>query len=219
MPLDSYGVLVGTLTGHRRDTPDDQGRWFHVNLEVHAPGGTYRCAIDVDSKQSATGVQWRVTTVHPAQLPTLTGVPAGYHPLASSATSGAIDFVRHPAFRPGAGCVFVRALEPALRWLQGVLRTSPWQTGSNLQAATALESILVDHAQIAVFGEPFTVGLGMHNVHQNQGDPPNTQWYAENGIWQDGVTLVYRPDGQYSAFMSKFTSQADETDDYGHPSQ
>ena len=37
MPLDSYGVLVGTLTGHHRDTPDDQGRWFHVNLDVDAP--------------------------------------------------------------------------------------------------------------------------------------------------------------------------------------
>jgi hypothetical protein len=59
MPLDNYGVLVGTLIGHHRDTPDDQGRWFHVNLEVMAPDGRYRCAIDVDSKQSATGVQWR----------------------------------------------------------------------------------------------------------------------------------------------------------------
>lgn len=34
MPLDNYGVLVGTLIDHHRDTPDDQGRWFHVNLEV-----------------------------------------------------------------------------------------------------------------------------------------------------------------------------------------
>jgi hypothetical protein len=158
-----------------------------------------------------------VTTVHPAQLPSLTGLAAGYHPLAHTATSGAVDLIRHPAFRPGAGCVFVRPLEPALRWLQRLLRTNPWRAGSNLEAATTLESILVHGAQIAVFGEPFTAGLGMHNVHQNQGDPPNTQWYAENGTWQDGTTLVYRPDGQYNAFLSKFTTQADETDDNGHP--
>ena len=40
MPLDRYGVLVGTLHRSFRDTPDDQGRWFHVNLEVDAPAGT-----------------------------------------------------------------------------------------------------------------------------------------------------------------------------------
>ena len=57
----------------------------------------------------------------------------------------------------------------------------------------------------------------MHNIHQNQGDPPGTQWYAENGIWQDGATVVHRPDGQYDVFLSKFTSQSYETDDLGHP--
>jgi len=102
MPLDSYGVLVGTLTGHHRDPPDEQGRWFHVNLEVNAPAGHYRCAVDVDSKQSTTGVQWRVLTVHAAQLPLLTGLPAGFKPLAPAANSGALDIIRHPALRPGA---------------------------------------------------------------------------------------------------------------------
>lgn len=217
MPLDNYGVLVGSLTGHHRDTPDDQGRWFHVNLDVTAPAGQFRCAVDVDSKQSATGVQWRVTTIHPSQLPVLSGLAAGFHPLAMNATSGAVDYLRHPAFRPRAGCVFVRLPDAVLTWLERLLRTRSWSTGSNLDAAVALESILVIGARVAVFGEPFTTGLGQHNVHQNQGDPPNTQWYAENGPWQDGVTLVERPDGQYDAFLSKFTSQSFETDDHGHP--
>ena len=216
MPLDNYGVLVGTLTGHHRDTPDDQGRWFHVNLDVTAPAGSYRCAVDVDSKQSATGVQWRVLTVHPAQLPALTGLPAGYRALAMNATSGALDYLRHPAFRASAGCVFVRAPEPFLRWLAQLLATRSWQAGSNLQAATALESILVVGARTVIFGEPFTTGLGMHNVHQNQGDPPGSQWYA-NGTWQDGATLVHRPDGLIDVFLSKFTSQASDTDELGHP--
>jgi hypothetical protein len=217
MPFDSYGVLVGTLTGHRRDTPDDQGRWFHVNLDVTAPAGRYRCAVDVDSKQSATGVEWRVTTVHPAQLSALTGTPDGFRSLAMDATSGAVDYVRHPALRTGAGCLFLRPPEPLLRWLERLFRARSWRAGSNLEAATALESILVVGARIAVFGEPFTSGLGMHNIHQNQGDPLGSQWYAENGIWQDGATVVYRPDGQYDVFLSKFTSQSYETDDLGHP--
>ncbi|GAA2626255.1 DUF2278 family protein [Dactylosporangium fulvum] len=217
MPLDRYGVLIGTLTGHHRDTPDDQGRWFHVNLDVTAPAGRYRCAVDVDSKQTTTGVQWRTSRIHPAQLPVLTGLAAGFRPLPMTAAGGAVDYLRHPAFRPGIGCVFVRPPDALTRWLEELLRNRSWRTGSNLDAATALESILVVGARVAIFGEPFTNGLGVHNVHQNQGDPPGSQWWAENGTWQDGATLVYRPDGQLDVFQNKFTSQAFQTDDQGHP--
>jgi hypothetical protein len=134
-----------------------------------------------------------------------------------TASGGAVDYLRHPAFRLGVGCLFVRAPGWLVTWLEDLLRDRSWHTGSNLDAAAALESILVIGAQVAVFGEPFRSGLGMHNVHQNQGDPPDSQWYAENGTWQDGVTLVYRPDGQLDAFQNKFTSQAFHTDDQGHP--
>ena len=217
MPLDRYGVLIGTLTSHHRDTPDDQGRWFHVNLEVATPAGRYRCAVDVDSKQSAIGVEWRLLTVHPSQLRALGGAVAGFRPLAMDSSSGAVDYIRHPTFRPRAGCFFVRTPLPLLSWLERRLRMRTWHRGSNLEAASGLESILALGARVAVFGEPFTTGLGMHNIHQNQGDPVGSQWYAENGSWQDGATLVQRPDGQYNAFLSKFTSQAYETDDHGHP--
>ncbi|MER5334197.1 DUF2278 family protein [Micromonospora sp. NPDC002717] len=217
MALDSYGVLVGTLESHRRDTPDDQGRWFHVNLEVTAPAGRYRCAVDVDSKQSATGVQWRVLTLDRAQLPALFDVSAGYHPVATTPTSGALDYMRHPALRTRAGCfsgLLSRAVQISLGRLSAV---RAWRAGSNLEAATALESILTIGARIAIFGEPFTSGLGMHNIHQNQGDPLGSQWYAENGTWQDGGTVVYLPDGQYCLFLSKFTTQSFDTNDDGHP--
>jgi hypothetical protein len=218
MPLDNYGVLIATLAGHHRDTPDDQGRWFHVNLDVTAPPGRYRCAVDVDSKNTTTGVQWRTSIVHPSRLPGLSGLAAGYRSLPMTEPGNAVDYLRHSAFRPGVGCLFVTAPDPVLRWLEELTRSRAWQTGSNLEAATALESVLVVGARIAVFGEPFTSGLGMHNVHQNQGDPPDSQWYAENGIWQDGVTMIQRPDGQYHVFQNKFTSQAFQTDDQGHPS-
>ena len=84
-------------------------------------------------------------------------------------------------------------------------------------AATALESVLQVGSRTLVFGEPFTSGLGVHNIHQNQGDPAGSQWWDENGTWQDGATLVLRPDGGYAVFVSKFTSQASTTDDDGHP--
>ena len=58
-------------------------------------------------------------------------------------------------------------------------------------------------------------GLGMHNVHQNQGDPADSPWWGENGIWQDSGTMAEQPDGRWVAFISKFTTQAYCTDNNG----
>ncbi|MFG2874692.1 DUF2278 family protein [Streptomyces sp. NPDC048337] len=218
MPLEDYGVLSGTLHRHFRDQPDSQGRWFHVNLEVDAPAGRYRCAVDVDSKQSATGVQWKVFTLAASVLEPASTLPPGYHYLSMTSGSGAIDYLRHPAFVDRPGCLFVR--RPPT-WLQNLLDRlhppRPWVSGSNLEAAQALETILLPGRPIMVFGEPFDEGLGMHNIHQNQGDPYGSQWWDDNGVWQDGATLTRRPDGRYDVFLNKFSSQADHTDGAGHP--
>ncbi|KIF03796.1 hypothetical protein PL81_22240 [Streptomyces sp. RSD-27] len=220
MPLDSYGVLSGTLHRHFRDQPDTMGRWFHVNLEVDAPAGRYRCAVDVDSKQSATGVQWKVFVLAASVLDPVPAMGPGYHELSSSSGSGALDYLRHPALADRPGCLFVR--RPPAR-IQGLLDRlhppHPWVSGSNLDAAQALEPLLVPGREVLVFGEPFDQGLGMHDVHQNQGDPYGSQWWPDNGTWQDGATLTKRPDGRYDVFLNKFTSQADRTDANGHPEQ
>jgi uncharacterized protein YukJ len=218
MALDRYGVLVGTLRGHSRDQPDNQGRWFHVNLLVDAPLGAHRCAVDVDSHLQAAGVQWRVITVAASAIPGA-ALPTGYHDLARTPSSGALDFHRHPALVQRPGCAFPRQPPTWLREIvERVTGSVGWTAGSNTEAATALESILTPDARIAVFGEPFTTGLGMHNVHQNQGDPAGSQWWAENAIWQDGATVVVRQDGAgLDVFLSKFSTQATKTDDDGHP--
>ena len=49
------------------------------------------------------------------------------------------------------------------------------------------------------------------------GDPAGSQWWNENGIWQDGGTLAEQPNGSWIAFINKFTSQSHRTDDQGHP--
>lgn len=214
MPLSHYGVLAGTLTSHVRDTPDDQGRWYHVNLQLSAPQGSYRCAVDVDSKQSQVGVQWKLLTVARGMIAPAGDAIPGYLDLVSAPNTGALDHIRHPALIDNPGCLFVVAPPP---WLAGLFPRRPWKTGSNIDASVALESILVIGRRTLVWGEPFDVGLGIHNVHQNQGDPLDSQWAAENGIWQDGAVMVERPDGRYDAFISKFTSQASKTDDAGHP--
>ncbi len=219
MAMDRYGVLVGTLVSHHRDTPDAQGRWFHVNLEIRANQQTYRCAVDVDSKQSAVGVEWKTVTLSGADLGPADALGEGYHDLAMTAASGAVDFVRSRWLRPSPGCVFAVMPDALSRLVLALLgrRIPPWTKGSNLDAASAFEPLLGGNPRVLVFGEPFTTGLGMHNVHQNQGDPPGSQWWDENGIWQDGLTMVRRSDGTLGAFLSKFTSQSYVTDNEGHP--
>jgi uncharacterized protein YukJ len=68
--------------------------------------------------------------------------------------------------------------DPVLEWLRRV--------GTSKEALAQLEPLLDTAQRLFVFGEPFQTGLGLHNVHQNQGDPAGSQWWAENGIWQDG---------------------------------
>ncbi|MFH8576372.1 DUF2278 family protein [Streptomyces zaomyceticus] len=221
MPFQSYGVLVGTLHSHFRDTEDAQGRWFHINLKVDAPAGQYHCAVDVDSHKSNVGVQWKTFVLKASAVGPAAALAPGYHDLASEPDSGAMDYLRHPELVDRTGVLFERRPPSWLQELLDLLGSRPWHTGTNVDAADALEPMLVPGRRILVFGEPFTDDpegdLGMHNIHQNQGDPSGSQWWEENGIWQDGATLLERPDGRYDVFLNKFSSQAGRTNSAGHP--
>src|SRR4051794_31528119 len=96
MPLARYGILSGNLVSHHRDEPDNQGRWYHIHLIASAPQGEYRCAIDVDSHASNTGVEWRVIPIETGAIAGILALSAGYRDLARSASSGAIDYIRSP---------------------------------------------------------------------------------------------------------------------------
>jgi hypothetical protein len=216
---NGYGVLAGTLTGHHRDTPDNVGKWFHVHLTVAANGHDHDCAIDVDSHQSNVGVEWRVVELRPSEWQAITALAPGFHLLASTSSSGALDYPRDQRLRQNIGCLFVMMPDAFTRILEAIAGAlvNAWQKGSHVEATAALEGILEIGQPVYVFGEPFTTGFGVHNVHQNQGDPLDSQWAAENAIWQDGGTIVKRANGSMVAFISKFTSQSYKTDDQGHP--
>ena len=218
MPLShGYGVVSGSVQNYYRDPPDNFGKYYHGNLFVGTPAGAYHCAIDVDSKKSNIGVEWRVVKVQAHEIANLTALSSGYHALAANNSSGAIDYIRSPIFAVRLGCL------RALLQLLGVTFdiAAQWKRGTSVQALADLEPLVTTTKngglKAMVFGEPFTTGLGLHNVHQNQGDPAGSQWYAENGIWQDGCTLLQQSATEYAAFLNKFTSQSYETDGNGHP--
>jgi len=268
-----YGMLVGTLVSVERDDPNNFGRFMHGVLTVGTPAGTYRCAVDVDTRNGQIPVQWRIQPLRIAEWAGLLALPDGWHPLASNAYSGAVDYIRDPrvrdmfylpdipelvagprrrpfppeellarllphrapieaavrgdAARPDALHLRApvkrrfeeRAASLRLRKFSGkvVMTIPPWNSGSSDQALTDLEAVLSAPHRVMVFGAPFQVGRGVHDIHQNQGDPPGGGHDGENAIWQDGITIAIRQDGTAVAFMNKFSTQADCTDDNGHP--
>jgi len=96
-----------------------------------------------------------------------------------------------------------------------------WKSGLGADALNDLEAMLAGCSRVAVFGDryPSQGGNppGIHDIHQNQGDPLGSTWAGSNAIWQDGLTVAIRPDGSATAFLNKFSSQSYKTDDQGHP--
>ena len=103
MPLPAYGVLIGTLSHFTRDDPTSTAAYSHGKLYVDTPAGQYEGAVDVATPTGAR-VQYRlIRHLNHLALTPILGLPAGWQPLASTRSSGAIDYVRSPLFGAGPG--------------------------------------------------------------------------------------------------------------------
>jgi hypothetical protein len=103
-----------------------------------------------------------------------------------------------------------------------------WHATQSEEALAALESITNNepNCRMLFMGSFFNNGLGVHNIHQNQGNfPPaandperaaKQRHYESNGIWQDGLAIAIRSNGQMFAFLNKFGVQSDHTDESGN---
>jgi hypothetical protein len=243
MPLDhGYGVAIGTFASFAREDPSDFGTWYHGKLRINTPAGQYEAALDVDTP-SGVGVSYRVVSdLTKARIPEVAALPDGFTSLTATSTSGALDYIRSPIlrdgwviqrFRWGLGALSSRRkAEPwgptFLDTLLGRLyawfnrlwlwrwRSFPWVSSDGDNALDVLEALLPTATRIYIFGEPFTSGPGVHNVHLNQGDPPGPH-QDEDGIWQDGLVLLQTATGSVTAWQVKFNTQSLHTDDNGLP--
>jgi hypothetical protein len=217
---DGYGLVIGTKSNYFRDDPDNFGRYYHGNLEILANGIKYHCAIDVDPKNMPDGVEWRIVTLSTAQFADIQNLPNGWHDLASTSTSGALDYARSMLLHPIINIIpFVPWSAAIISWLSWIRWHPTWSKGRGTDALLALEGVIDNGKRFYVFGEPFANGsrVGVHNVHQNQGDPVGGGHDAENAIWQDGGTIVEKEDSTLVAFLNKFKTQSYVTDGLGHP--
>jgi Uncharacterized conserved protein (DUF2278) len=193
MPLQRYGVLIGTLNRFARDRPHDYGNYFHGKVYVDTPAGAYECAINFSSP-SGVEVRFRVVRALNAELfSRVMALPDGYHNLRRTPESGAFDYVRSPLF-------------------------GDWEDNPGARGLDILEMLLGQSERLFVFGEPYRKHRrrGMHNIHFNQGDPPGPH-RNECGIWQDGGMVMQQVDGELIAFLTRFASQSLTTDENGLP--
>ena len=223
MPLNhGYGLVIGTKFDYFRDPPDNFGRFYHGNLIVSAPAGTnpagkYKCAIDVDPKNMPDGIEWRVAKIRASDFAPIKALADGWHPLVSNPTSGALDYIRSAVLHPPVVFRRVRYRGLVFNLLHTVRWNPPWNHGTGIDALVDLEAVLAQGTRFYVFGEPFNTGLGVHNIHQNQGDPIGSGFELENAIWQDGATIVETAQGTFVGFLNKFKTQSFNTDDQGRP--
>jgi len=206
MAVDRYGVVVGAVDHFERDAKDNFGHWYHGKLYVRATDGLYQCAIDVDTPlDPTTGL---ATVSHPGvfylvapeladtDLGPVATLPDGFTQLAPTPTSGAVDYVRTPALAR--------------------LGEAAWLPNSGDNALNVLEGELAAATRVWTFGSHYSTGLGVHDVHMNQGDPPGPFQHLD-AIWQDGGIVIRRPTGALVGWLVRFRTQSLHTDDRGHP--
>jgi hypothetical protein len=197
MPIAAYAVALGTFDHFTRDSSQQgrYGKYYHGHIYLQSPAGVIECAVDVSTPEGMP-VDFLRRDLVAKKLKPLTALADGIHPLTSDDSSGALDYVR---------AKFLDASDD-----------KAWKRSRADDTLDKLEAMLTKSRRVLVFGSPYTVGLGIHDVHMNQGDPEGSQWYAANGIWQDGGVIVVTKPGA-RAFLTKFTNQTFDTDDHGNP--
>lgn len=210
--LPDYGVTIG-----RYDHADThQGQWLHEILYLRAGSVLYQCAVDVNEPNGI--FQYMVlNSMDAGMFAPISSLPDGYHQLARTSTSGAIDYIRSPFVQQPEGCLAV--ILAVFASLFGS-KDTVWKDVTGNEAGDALVALVQPSQRVYVFGAPYANPNpypGMHDIHMNQGDPVDSQFHSLDGIWQDGCVIVQTSEGKLAGYFGKFATQSLHTDDNGFP--
>lgn len=173
----------------------------------------------MDVNEQTQAFQYQVFDNLDQSLFTVAGWENGWYLLKSNPTSGAMDYARSQIFQRPLGCLgLIFGLWNAVT--RGNVPTFIAVDGN--EAGEALLAMVKGSKKVYVFGAPYTTGSGVHDVHCNQGDPPNWgsppgQFQKLDGIWQDGCVFAVKSDGGLSAYLGKFADQTLNTNNQGLP--
>ncbi|PYE85728.1 DUF2278 family protein [Pseudoroseicyclus aestuarii] len=205
MPLSDYGVWTASplrVTAERA-AQDPDSPHIHLFYDDGAGGtfdGAKRASINVKSQSAVSElVVWHIPDfVHPVSA-ALPGLAPGFSRLPRRPGGLALDYIRGnlldvtrgrllPHDRPGPRDDIIDLVLPELR---AAIRRG---------------------ATVHLFGDPYSDGQGIHNIHMNQGS--EARFRGSDGVWQDGAVLIRYPgERRVAALFFAFASQAVHTDD------
>lgn len=214
MPLDHYGVTIGTYKRFEKEPQDNFGNWYHGFIYLDVNGIEYKCAVDVNSPNGQF-TYMILGGLDPALFTNISHLNNSYHELTHNSSSGAIDYNRSTFVTQPKGCLaFIFTIWNSIFGSNEHV----WKTNNGDDALDKLKTMVETSTRVFVFGAPFTTGHGVHDIHYNQGDPLGSRWYAANGIYQDGCIIVQIPgEPKLKGYFGKFVTQSFNTDNNGNP--
>ncbi|MCY7964923.1 YukJ family protein [Bacillus inaquosorum] len=205
MPVENYGVLKGTVIRTERDPEDD--RTPHLDIYVRGENDRdYRCAVNVRSKDQSEVLYYADSDFDADQITILPTMSNGYKAINENSSNHeiALDYVR-------GNLVDTTKMVP-------LPSTAPGEKNDLYEfLEEQTHQAKEENATIYVYGSKFSGGgLGMHNVHMNQGNDPDGDHGDDNGTWHDGGLLIQFAD-HWAALFLAFQTQSWCTDRDGKP--
>lgn len=202
-----YAVLVGRVESFYRDADDTPHLLFRVRNNDNSWQGSINVQssfqVSVDPQAGIPKNNLLVYINEDWQHP-ITDIIVGnkYQPGINYVTrginTGALDYIRSNLFDPKDMIIMPAA-----------------EAGLNNDLFERLEAILIEardrNGTVYAFGEPYSDGRGIHNIHMNQGSIIE-RFKSTDGIWQDGGLLIQFPE-RWVAVFTAFQSQCWHTDD------
>ena len=188
---------------------------LHTTLEVTGLDGStgqWDSAINVGTDDSDDLLRYKlIFDFHHPIIATLKSAGSGFTDLTGTAALPALDFLRSNIFS----------------------ETGPWRNSDVMDGTDQVEPVAsllrllrkarADNLDVYVFGRKYTDGLGVHDVHMNQGSrAPFLNNGADdrndhNDVWQDGAVIVDLDQPELAAYITVFTQQMIPTDMLGNP--
>lgn len=211
----TYGFLKCTVGSEPelRSSRHKHEIQYHLHANLNVPGSdAWDTAINVGTNDSDDLLNYKlIYDFHHPLMATLQAAPSGFNDLTGTAELPSLDFLRSDLLKE-----------------TGDWRASDVMDGSDEVEPVKSLSRLLSKAKakkydIYAFGRKYVDGLGIHDIHLNQG---STGSFVNNGkddhndhndTWQDGAIIVDLGDGTVAAYFTAFTQQNVPTDDLGNP--
>ncbi|KAK0738199.1 hypothetical protein B0T18DRAFT_334794 [Schizothecium vesticola] len=204
MVVQDYGVWKATPVRYTFEGRDQDSISPHLSLfYTDNEEGEGRAAINIKSgdRQESRLAYWTVPNFTHPITDKLSALSPGFALLADTPEQGpdglALDFIRGNLFNRGSGRILPHDVDGPNNDILDELKP-------------LLDRALAAKATVYIFGSAFDNGKGIHNVHQNQGNP--ARFSRDNGVFQDGALFLGFED-HFEAVFIGFASQAVHTED------